>query len=214
MPQRNEKTQDEAWPSGNADRGRRPSSRHASRSSAQMAMWCTGIGLILASLLPLAPSDDWWIRALDFPRPHIAALLLLQLVLAWVLLDRRRWATRALLAGLAGIRPAGLPAVALHAAACGPSSPISPTCPESDRLSVVAANLQARTAAPHPSSMWCGAWTRTWFSWLKLPGPGSGPCSRSRVVIPTVGSIPGPTSGSCALFTPRVGQPGNSPSAQ
>ena len=34
-----------------------------------------GLLLILATLLPLIPSNEWWIRVFDFPRVQIAALL-------------------------------------------------------------------------------------------------------------------------------------------
>src|SRR6476469_3398143 len=100
MPQRTDETQDSARQGDNGPGGCEPTNRPASTLGARIAIWAMGLGLILASLLPLAPSDDWWIRALDFPRPHIAMLLVLEIALAWVLLNRGQCAKQALLAGL------------------------------------------------------------------------------------------------------------------
>ena len=46
--------------------------------------WWTGVAvglpLVLATLLPLIPSNEWWIRIFDFPRAQIAALLAILLL--------------------------------------------------------------------------------------------------------------------------------------
>src|SRR3712207_8075284 len=45
-------------------------------------------------------TDDWWVRALEFPRPALAALLACAALAAWAALDRRRASTRGLLAAV------------------------------------------------------------------------------------------------------------------
>ena len=155
-----------------------------------------GLGLILASILPLAPSDDWWIRALDFPRTHFAVLLVVEIALAWVLLNRRRWATQALLAGL--VASLGLQLhrpVALHAAASRPGPygiGMSRGRAILDRCRQSPCQQQRRRSLPR------GGTTReiqTWSSWSKSIWAGFRPCCRWRAVIPTAGSIRGRTSG-------------------
>ncbi|MFC7478143.1 endonuclease/exonuclease/phosphatase family protein [Dankookia sp. GCM10030260] len=106
-------------------------------------LWTIGLGLILASILPLAPSDDWWIRALDFPRPLIALLICIETTLAWLFLDRRRWPGHILLAGLLvalGLQLLRLwPYTPLHSA----ELPATAACPADERLSIVVSNLRA-----------------------------------------------------------------------
>lgn len=115
----------------------------------RIALWAVGLLLIGATLAPLLPTDDWWARALDFPRPLLAVLLLAGLA-AWPLLDRRRGASRALLAGLLG-------ALGLQLHALWPYTPLHPLqalpageCPEERRLSAVVANLRVNNAGAGP----------------------------------------------------------------
>lgn len=51
-----------------------------------------GLVLILATLLPLIPSNEWWIRFFDFPRAQITVLLFLAVAAA---LAGALWRTRA-----------------------------------------------------------------------------------------------------------------------
>ena len=59
-----------------------------------------GLTLIVATLLPLIPSNEWWIRALDFPRAQIAILLVLVIVAAVAAAMWRRPSGQALIAAL------------------------------------------------------------------------------------------------------------------
>jgi hypothetical protein len=61
----------------------------------------TGAGLLIsATTLCLIPSNEWWIRVLDFPRLRIAVASAVVLAACPLLIDRGRWRTL-LVAGLA-----------------------------------------------------------------------------------------------------------------
>lgn len=107
-----------------------------------MAVWAAGPVLAAATALPLVPTDDWWVRALEFPRPVLAVLLALAALGAWATLDRRRAVVWVLLATV-------LAAFAFQLHAMWPYTPLHPTqvrsaadCPPEDGLSVVVANLR------------------------------------------------------------------------
>jgi endonuclease/exonuclease/phosphatase (EEP) superfamily protein YafD len=98
--------------------------------------------LTAATALPLVPTDDWWVRALEFPRPALAVLLALAALAAWAALDRRRAAIRFLLAAV-------LAAFAFQLYAMWPYMPPHPAqvpsaadCAPEDGLSLVVANLR------------------------------------------------------------------------
>lgn len=59
-----------------------------------------GLVLVVATLLPLIPSNEWWIRFLDFPRAQITVLLILVLAVALADSMRRTRGGQALIAGL------------------------------------------------------------------------------------------------------------------
>ncbi|WP_132293568.1 endonuclease/exonuclease/phosphatase family protein [Roseicella aquatilis] len=99
--------------------------------------------LIAATALPLAPTDDWWVRAFDFPRPQLAVLLALGVVAALALPGRGRPLRLILLAGL-------LAALGQQLAWLWPYTPLhtvqtrrEENCAAAERLSVVIANLRA-----------------------------------------------------------------------
>lgn len=57
---------------------------------ARWGLFVLGALGVLATLLPLLPSNEWWIRIWDFPRVQVAAVLVAALLLAPLLLSLRR----------------------------------------------------------------------------------------------------------------------------
>lgn len=54
-------------------------------------VWAFGSMLLIATLLPVIPTNEWWVRIFDFPRAQIAALIALVLVAVAILgMFRRR----------------------------------------------------------------------------------------------------------------------------
>ena len=108
-----------------------------------IAAWPAGLVLVAATALPFAPTDDWWVRALEFPRPALAALLALAALGGiWPALDRGRAAIWAMLAAV-------LAALGFQLHAMWPYTPLHPVrvpsaadCAPEDSLSVVTANLR------------------------------------------------------------------------
>lgn len=117
-----------------------------------MAAITWGLGLLLlgATALPLWDTPRWWVRMLDFPRPHLVVLMLVVAVAAIGLLDRRAIATWLLVAALGG-------AVAYQASWLWMFTPLhrveAPAvagCAARDQLSVLVANVleENRDTAP------------------------------------------------------------------
>jgi len=108
----------------------------------RLGVWTVCLAAVAASLLPVVPTDNWWIRALDFPRLQVAMLLAVAMPGAGWLLGWWRGATRVLVAAMAG-------ALALQLAWLWPYTPLHPVqvklagaCRAGQRLSLVVANLQ------------------------------------------------------------------------
>ncbi len=106
------------------------------------AAWVAGLFLVAATALPLVPTDDWWVRALEFPRPALAALLALAALGAWAALDRRRASAWVLLAAV-------LAALGFQLYRMWPYTPLHPVqapsagdCAPENGLSLVVANLR------------------------------------------------------------------------
>jgi len=133
-----------------AVRDRWPQGSTGGRHGTRIAAWVVCAGLVAATLLPLIPTHDWWIRVFDFPRPQIAALLALALPGAWALLDRRRAATRALAAAMLAALGLQLyrvwPYTPLHRV----QAPEAAHCPAEHRLSVLLANLREGSEGAGP----------------------------------------------------------------
>jgi endonuclease/exonuclease/phosphatase (EEP) superfamily protein YafD len=114
----------------------------------RIAVKAGALGLIAATLLPILSTEDWWIRVLDFPRPHIAVLLALATPIAWAALKQEGVVRPALLAAMVaalGLQLARLwPYTPLHAV----QAPMAATCAAEHDLSLVAANLQASRSDP------------------------------------------------------------------
>lgn len=116
----------------------------ASRGSVVLliAVWAICLCAIASAVLPVLPTDDWWIRIFDFPRPHSAALLVLAIPTAWVSLGMRHAATRSLFVGMAGALGLQLvwlwPYTPLHRV----QAPAVSACGVEHRLSLIVANLR------------------------------------------------------------------------
>jgi endonuclease/exonuclease/phosphatase (EEP) superfamily protein YafD len=113
-------------------------------------VWAVCLFPVIATLLPVVPTDDWWIRIFDFPRPQIAAVLALAMPAAWLLLGLRRAATRslavAMLASL-GLQLAWLwPYTTMHPV----QAPATGACGAEHRLSLVVANLREGNSGAAP----------------------------------------------------------------
>ncbi|GAA0566269.1 endonuclease/exonuclease/phosphatase family protein [Craurococcus roseus] len=125
-----------------AARGRLADPPRRRGGGAPIAAWAAGLVLVAATALPFIPTDDWWVRALEFPRPALAVLLALTALVAWAALDRRRAAVRVLLAAV-------LAAFAFQLHAMWPYTPLHPAqvpsvadCAPENGLSLVVANLR------------------------------------------------------------------------
>lgn len=100
-----------------------------------------GTLLILATLLPLVPSNEWWIRLFDFPRTQIA--ILLAIILATVL-SARVWKTRggpALTAALVFCLVYQASRILPYTALWPEEVPMAASCAPGDRLRYMEANV-------------------------------------------------------------------------
>lgn len=98
------------------------------------------LGLCAVSLAPLAETNLWWVRFLDFPRLQIAAALLVGLAV-YLALGGGRSLLGKLLAGLAVL------AIGYHAYKLQPYVPLSPAmtaqaCAAEDRLRILVVNVK------------------------------------------------------------------------
>lgn len=107
----------------------------------RMALAVLGVLLVVATILPLVPVNDWWIRISDFPRIQVGALLGFALLATLLVFDRRRPRTWFLACGL------GL-AVSAQLTAIWPYTPLHPTemdaratCSAGSRVRLLIANV-------------------------------------------------------------------------
>ncbi len=100
-----------------------------------------GLVLILATLLPLIPSNEWWIRLFDFPRAQIAVLLLVVLAAAMAV---RIWKTRGdqvLIAALVLSLVYQVSRILPYTHLWPTEVPMAASCPPGDRLRYMEANV-------------------------------------------------------------------------
>ena len=128
----------------------RPCRRTGPRRSLRLALWVASLALIAGTALPLVPTDDWWIRALDFPRLQLAILLALTTMAALGMPGLRHPARWALLGGL-------LAALGLQLGWLWPFTPLHAVqarsadgCAPADRVSVMTVNIQASNSGAGP----------------------------------------------------------------
>jgi len=97
--------------------------------------------LISATTLSFIPSNEWWIRVLDFPRLQIAVAAAAVLAACPLLMDRGRWRTL-LLAGLAFALVAQLARVVPYTTLVEPEVANADSCGDETRLRVFIANVE------------------------------------------------------------------------
>jgi len=102
-----------------------------------------GVGLVLvvATLLPIIPSNAWWIRFLDFPRVQIAVLLVLATAAATAAAMWRTRGGQALIAALILCLGYQLSRILPYTAAWASEVPTAASCPPGDRLRYMEANV-------------------------------------------------------------------------
>ena len=109
--------------------------------------------LMLATALPLVPSNEWWIRVWDFPRIQIAVLIALVVLATPLALDRAQVRTWAFAAGLIVALACQLvriwPFTPLHAAEVA----VAVSCDPASRVRLLIANVLMRTGPPNRFSI-------------------------------------------------------------
>ena len=97
--------------------------------------------LIIATTVSFVPSNEWWIRVLDFPRLQIAVALAIVLAACVVLVNRGRWRT-ILIAGLALALVAQLARIAPYSRLVTPDVASAESCGEGSRVRLFIANVE------------------------------------------------------------------------
>lgn len=97
--------------------------------------------LIIATTVSFVPSNEWWIRVLDFPRLQIAVALAVVLAACLVQVNRRRWRTM-LIAGLAFALVAQLARIVPYTRLVEPEVASADSCGEGTRIRLFIANVE------------------------------------------------------------------------
>lgn len=108
---------------------------------ARRAGLAIGLLLIAATLLPLIPSNEWWIRAFDFPRAQIAGLLGLSILGLGAAGIWRRRRGLALVAALAAAFLYQLARILPYTAPYPEEVPGARGCAAADRIRYMEANV-------------------------------------------------------------------------
>jgi endonuclease/exonuclease/phosphatase (EEP) superfamily protein YafD len=102
----------------------------------------TGAGLLIgATTVSFVPSNEWWIRVLDFPRLQIAVASAVMLAACLVLVHRGRWRT-ILIAGLAFAVVAQLARIVPYTRLVEPEVASADSCAEETRIRLFIANVE------------------------------------------------------------------------
>lgn len=108
---------------------------------ARRAVWTLALLLVVATLLPIAPTDEWWVRIFDFPRTQIAALIGIALV---ALVSLKAWRTKSgLLLGSALLAALAYQIVRIipYTSIAAEEVPSAPKCPRAERVRFLEANV-------------------------------------------------------------------------
>jgi endonuclease/exonuclease/phosphatase (EEP) superfamily protein YafD len=97
--------------------------------------------LIIATTVSFVPSNEWWIRVLDFPRLQMAVALAMVLAACLVLVNRGRWRT-ILIAGLAFALIAQLARIVPYTRMVAPEVASADSCGGATRLRLFIANVE------------------------------------------------------------------------
>ena len=102
----------------------------------------TGAGLLIgATTVSFVPSNEWWIRVLDFPRLQMAVALAVMLAACLVLVNRGRWRTM-LTAGLAFALVAQLARIVPYTRLVAPEVANADSRGEATRIRLFIANVE------------------------------------------------------------------------
>jgi endonuclease/exonuclease/phosphatase (EEP) superfamily protein YafD len=102
----------------------------------------TGAGLlIIATTVSFVPSNEWWIRVLDFPRLQMAVALAMVLAACLVLVNRGRWRSICI-AGLAFALIAQLVRIVPYTRVVAPEVASADSCDGATRLRLFIANVE------------------------------------------------------------------------
>ncbi|QBX34349.1 hypothetical protein E4191_06205 [Paracoccus liaowanqingii] len=103
-----------------------------------------------ASLLPLARTNAWWVRFLDFPRWQFSVALI-GLLLVFLLLARRTgWIQRAVILGaMAGLGHHGYKLLP-YSGLAEPAASLEPDCAGGQSLRIMSANVKRRNETTAP----------------------------------------------------------------
>lgn len=100
-----------------------------------------GALLVLTTVLPIVPSNDWWIRMWDFPRMQVAALLGLVLVAVPLTLNWRRRRTWGLVSAVAVALAYQLVWIWPHTPLHPVQVELTPYCPSDATVRLLTANV-------------------------------------------------------------------------
>jgi hypothetical protein len=107
--------------------------------------WLTALGVLLlvgATALSSTTSDAWWIRALDFPRQQLAAVLAILLVATVRWWRRGRWPLRLLWLAGAGALVTQLVWIAPYTGLVDVDMAVADACTPEARVRILVANVR------------------------------------------------------------------------
>lgn len=105
------------------------------------AVLATGSAAVALTLLPLVPSNEWWIRVWDFPRIQLAVMLALVLLAAPAVVSARRRPVLFFLAALAAALAWQLYRIWPYTPASPPQAEAVAQCAEGSRIGLLVANV-------------------------------------------------------------------------
>lgn len=106
--------------------------------------------LVLATALPLVPTNDWWVRIWDFPRIQIAVLIGLVLLALPLSLDTRRLWTFALAFGLLLALAFQLVAIWPYTPLRAPEAETRASCGAGSEIRLIIANVLMKNRNAEP----------------------------------------------------------------
>lgn len=109
---------------------------------AQVVVTTLAVLLVLAVLIPIIPSNQWWIRTFTFPQAQIAALLLILLLIVPFLFSLRRLAGPALMAAMAATLAYQLSYLLPYTPLWAEEIADAGTCPTERRLRILVLNVK------------------------------------------------------------------------
>jgi|APTNR8051073442_1049403.scaffolds.fasta_scaffold07164_1 endonuclease/exonuclease/phosphatase (EEP) superfamily protein YafD len=118
--------------------------------AARWTVFATGSAAVALTLLPLLPSNQWWVRVWDFPRIQLAVVLALVLLATPLVVRARRLPALLFIAALAAALGWQLYRIWPYTPASPPQAEAVADCVEESRLGLLVANvlIDNETAEP------------------------------------------------------------------